>query len=82
ANLYEKAINNGQSFNRDKLNQYIIIIDLFRRAGNFEKADAYRKKAVELIPDETREIILMYQEDLIKSSDTEGHTIDEALEKA
>jgi hypothetical protein len=79
ATLLLKARENGQSFAEQAGAEEALIVDLLRRAGQFEAAlricdEGFKKKPVEVISN-----VLQFQKKLIAESDVSCYTIKEAI---
>lgn len=77
--LLLKARDSGQTFARSPFLEQSLLVDLMRRAGQFEEARKYCEEGLKMKQlSEKEEMVLAYQEDLIEKKDTKRHTIDEA----
>lgn len=75
---FKKAQSAKQSFYKTKLEEQLLLVDLYRRCGLFKEAkELYEKEQKKSAPEKER-MILMFQEDLIKQKDQRRHTINEA----
>ena len=77
-----KARENGQWFAEDAGLEEAILVDLLRRAGQFDEALKICLERLKKEPEETVRIILQYQKTLIEKLDSQGHTVSDAMKAA
>ena len=79
-NKLEPLIKSGQRFRDQTAADQLLASDIARRVGDFAKASAYASAGLELKPDADIEKMLRYELALVAKSDTQVHTIAEAVE--
>ncbi len=82
SDLFMKARENGQWFAEDAGLEEAILVDLLRRAGQFDEALKICLERLKKEPEETVRIILQYQKTLIEKLDSQGHTVSDAMKAA
>ena len=75
----KKAQSLKQSFCKTKLDEQLLLIDLYRRCGLFKEASGLCKQVQKKSLPKKEEMVLLFQEDLINSKDKRKHTISEAF---
>ena len=75
---FEEAESAKQPFCESKLEERLLLIDLYRRCGLFEEAKALCDEEIKKSPPEEEQMIIMFQEDLLNQEDRRRHTRSEA----
>jgi hypothetical protein len=79
AELFEKALLKGQEVISERGGPGVLLIDLFRRAGEFGKAREYCDIGLSKEEDETVASIIKFESELIEKKDKGVYTVDDAL---
>ncbi|MEM3650434.1 MAG: hypothetical protein QW831_06905 [Candidatus Jordarchaeaceae archaeon] len=79
ANLFLKARENGQNFSDKPGKVESVIVDLLRRAGQFDQALKICEEGLKKNPEGITECILLFQKKLIAKRDVSRYTVDEAI---
>ena len=79
ADIGKKAIDNQISFGGDRDSEIAILVDILRRAQEFEEAKTYVDNHAGSCENETVQTILSFQKRLIQGGDSSCHTIEEAF---
>lgn len=79
--LLMKARENSQWFAEDAGMEEAILVDLLRRAGQFDEALKICQDRLKKEPEETVRIILLYQQALIEKLDSRRHTVSDAMKE-
>lgn len=79
--LFQKAKEREQSFMRNKTDEKVLLVDLFRRSGQFEEAlkicdDELKEESKESVS-KLLQLIFQFQKTLISNSDTGCHNMGE-----
>ncbi len=79
--LYVKAWEHGQEFAETADLEYLILVDLLRRTGQFEKAALLCADGLAIARDKRNRYALQFEQKLIAAHDESRHTIREAEEE-
>lgn len=80
ARLFERSIAAGEPITEQTGAEDVILTDIYRRAGDFAAAKASIERAHNKQLEDILSQILLYQNKLIEASDSQCHTIEEALQ--
>lgn len=76
--LFRAAREKGEPFADDAGSEAAVVVDLLRRSGQFDEAEAECAEGLRAVTDEVVRAVLLYERKLIGAGDDGRHSVDEA----
>jgi tetratricopeptide (TPR) repeat protein len=80
AALFQKAIAKGENIDREPLTKEVILIDIYRRSGDFDAARRICDNALRQKLEGITTKLLEYEHKLLRQQDKRFHTFEEAVD--
>jgi len=80
AALFQKAITKGENIDREPITKDVILIDIYRRCGDFDAANRICNNALRQKSEGIPIKLLEYEHKLLRQQDKRCHTLEEAVD--